>query len=72
MRFTWPAVTGVQSIRYLALQSGRGTAEGLFVLFLLAAATTVLAYRGIGGQLVRLANLVFVLRFVLGLVAALL
>ncbi|MFC6757441.1 hypothetical protein ACFQER_13160 [Halomicroarcula sp. GCM10025894] len=50
------------------MQSGRGIAEGLFVLFLLAAVTTVLAYRGIGGQLMRLANLVLVLLFVVALV----
>ncbi len=50
------------------LQSGRGIAEGLFVLFLLSAVTSVLAYRGIGGQLVRLANLVLVLLLVVALV----
>ncbi|MBX0287355.1 hypothetical protein [Haloarcula salinisoli] len=55
-----------------ALQSGRGTAEGLFVLFLLAAVTSVLAYRGIGGQLMRLANLVLILLFVVGIVFVLL
>jgi len=60
------------SIRLPVLQSGRGIAEGLFVLFLLAAVTTVLVYRGIGGQLMRLVNLVLVLLFVVALAFVLL
>ena len=72
MPLTELAVAGVRSIRYPVLQSGRGVAEGLFALFLLAAVTTVLAYRGIGGQLMRLANLILILLLALGLVFTLL
>lgn len=72
MLLTQPAVAEVRSIRYLVLQSGRGVAEGLFVVFLLAAVTTVLPYRSIGGLLMRIASLVFVFLFALGLVFALL
>jgi len=72
MRLTQLAVAGFWSIQETALQSGRGVAEGLFALFLLAVVTTVLASRGIGGQLMRLASLVLVLLFAVGLVFVLL
>jgi|GEM_PF-1782876 hypothetical protein len=68
MTRTLAAATGGVPVRQLALQSGRGVAEGLFALFVLAAVTTVLAYRGVGGQLMRLANLILVVFLVVALV----
>jgi hypothetical protein len=54
------------------LQAGRGVAELMLALFLLAVVTTTLAYRGIGGQLMRLASLVAVLLVIAGAVLLLL